>query len=213
MTLEERLRDALHAAAHSADPSSESSDPRRAGARMTGPPSAVQRVAIIVGALGLSALTIAMLVAAFGGRDDRLNSPVGDGSPAVSSVLRVRCEQGSAIVLTPVVEAQPDGVHVLVDSDDGSSHVVVRPEPDQADTPRWSSGSNGLDDEFVQEYGPGNYRIRCFTSTGESQRDDPSLYDGAFQVVAAETGQSESPLTPPLSGTRASTQTLGGSDG
>ena len=59
-----------------------------------------------------------------------------------------------------MVRAQPDGLHVIVDNRSEAVAVLIR----QPSRPwmGWSSGSNGLDDEFVLPVPPGESLITCF---------------------------------------------------
>ena len=101
-----------------------------------------------------------------------------------ADVLRVACRpDGTAEVLTPVVSAQPDGLHVLVDDQAGSEAVVVR-QPSRPGF-AWSSGSSGLDDEFVMLVPPGESYVGCFAAGWAPAAEGPSAAPGeaAFIVV------------------------------
>jgi hypothetical protein len=104
-----------------------------------------------------------------------------------SSILRVSCEGGITTVLTPMVRARSDGLHVeVVGAPDGvsavllanSSYVPVRHT-------QWSSGSDGVDGEFTRPVPPGEGRVLCaeegmqIETTATSVRSWPS-----FEIVA-----------------------------
>jgi hypothetical protein len=86
--------------------------------------------------------------------------PSPSASSDASDVLRMTCAPGGVPhILTPVVMAQPDGLHVLVDNRDGSEAVVFR----QQARPwvAWSSGGNSLNQEFVTLVSPGETFVSC----------------------------------------------------
>jgi hypothetical protein len=100
-------------------------------------------------------------------------------------VLRVTCgADGHPNIQTPVVQAQSDGLHVLVDNQAGAEAIIVR-QPSRPDV-SWSSGSNGLDDEFPMPVPPGRSFVSCF---GPGPSPAPSLgaslqqNEAAFEVV------------------------------
>ena len=89
-----------------------------------------------------------------------------DATPSgeAADVLRLACSpDGTPEVLTSVVRPQPDGLHVIVDNRSNAEAVIVRhpSRPYQA----WSSGSNGLDDEFVMLTPPGEAFVSCMPVT------------------------------------------------
>ena len=81
-----------------------------------------------------------------------------------------------------VVQAQADGLHVVVDDQAGAEAVVFtqRSRPSIA----WSSGSNGLDGEFVSLVAPGETIARCEQAgtTYDTSEVDP----GAATFVVAD---------------------------
>lgn len=77
--------------------------------------------------------------------------PVGETDAAAS--LEVRCDGQTTRLLTPVVQAQRDGVHVVVNNV-GSGDLLVG----------WEGGGDGAgrgEERFVFPILPGNARFRC----------------------------------------------------
>jgi hypothetical protein len=94
------------------------------------------------------------------GRVTIVIGPAANVAETASDVLHVTCQpDGTATVQSAAVQAQADGLHVVVDDQAGAEAVVfTRPsEPWIA----WSSGSNGLDGEFVSLVAPGETTARC----------------------------------------------------
>jgi len=110
-------------------------------------------------------------------------SPTAPGG--VSEVLQMTCApDGTPQILTPVVRVQADGLHVVVRDWAGSEAVIFRQQarPEIA----WSSGSNGLDDEFVTLVRPGETFVGC-KGAGASVAPSPGSgvqsNEAAFTVV------------------------------
>jgi hypothetical protein len=96
------------------------------------------------------------------GASEQSSSPVIGGYEAVPDVLRIICESSGTQVLTPVVRVQPDGLHVLVEDRAGVGNVLIRPsDPIYGDEVIFSSGSRGVDAQFVDEAVPGTAEIVC----------------------------------------------------
>jgi hypothetical protein len=97
-----------------------------------------------------------------------------------SNVLLVRCDAQSIEVLTPVVVAQPDGLHVkasvtgLTEPD-----VSVRSSGDPLLTVL--SGSSGVDSEFVRDLPPGEATVHC--ESGPWQGDGPEDLEASFSFI------------------------------
>jgi PASTA domain len=113
---------------------------------------------------------------------------VGEGQVQAWNVLRVTCPaSGPPEVRTPLVAAQPDGLHVVVDNRSDAVAVLIR----QPSRPwvEWSSGSDGLNDEFVRSVPPGDSLIGCLTNDGTSYPSptgEQQPNEGAFTVVDDE---------------------------
>jgi hypothetical protein len=129
----------------------------------------------VAGAIFIVAVTIFWITAH--------NAPAG---PAFSepqdqsNVLLVRCDAQSIEVLTPVVVAQPDGLHVkasvtgLTDPD-----VSVRSSGDPL--LRVLSGSSGVDSEFVRDLPPGDATVHC--ESGPQQGNGPEDLEASFSFI------------------------------
>jgi hypothetical protein len=91
------------------------------------------------------------------------------GNGAVPDVLQIVCDSSGTQVLTPIVRAQPDGLHVLVDDRAGVGSVSIRPtDPIYGDDVILSSASRGVQDEFFDEVAPGAADVVC---TGDFLRE------------------------------------------
>lgn len=105
----------------------------------------------------------------------------------MSSTLRVSCEGDTTTVLTPSIRARPDGVHVEVVGDSGGVSAVLLANSTYEPVPhtQWSSGSEGIDDEFTRPVPPGEGRVMCaeegtqIETTASSIRTWPS-----FEILA-----------------------------
>jgi hypothetical protein len=97
-----------------------------------------------------------------------------------SDVLRLRCDANSIEVLTPVVEAQPDGVHVEADVTGlADPWVGLRSETEPSSI--FFSGSDGVDDGFVRQVAPGAATVGC--GSGPQSENDTGPFRGAFTVI------------------------------
>ena len=106
-------------------------------------------------------------------------SPTPSASEAASDTLHVSCTDGGAVVSTPLVAVQADGVHVVVDEAGGFGELVLDPL-DDFPLQFWS-GSSGVDGEFVRELVPGRWRTGCVVGP---QQDRSSVVGWAsFDVV------------------------------
>jgi Tol biopolymer transport system component len=171
MTFEDRLRDALRAAAGSAEPPREASDPRSAVPRVPSP-SPARRVAIVVGALGLSALTVAMLMMAFDDRGDPGRSTPGGSRSTTAATpvagLTVECSHAGASVDPGEVELARDGVSVhLVTSSAGTLFVVRRADDPRQESSVFDVGPGSESDVSVQ-LEPAVYEVACAKGDGGS---------------------------------------------
>lgn len=93
-----------------------------------------------------------------------------DGAPA----LEVRCDGATTEVLTPVVQAQDDGVHVTVHNV-GTLAVLVQ----------WDGGGDGADpgeQSFLFPILPGPARFRCLADTPDVDPGAPGGW-GRFEVL------------------------------
>ena len=94
-----------------------------------------------------------------------VSDPAGD-EPA-PSVARVQCdEEGTTTILTPTVQAQPDGVHIDVEVPAGSNIGFIVHD---------CCGFNAEDASFVVPIPPGPMPVACLVGAEQDPGDD-SLY-------------------------------------
>jgi Tol biopolymer transport system component len=170
VTFEDRLRDALAAAARSADPSRERTD-ARSEARGPRSPSPVRRVAIVVGALGMSFLTVALLVAAFNGGDGPGRSTAEETASStvagsVADSVTVACLQSGASANVEAVDLSRDGVHLHLVGAATPILVALR----QSDDPPGSSVmelGRGMERDVTLVLKPAHYEAACVKADGQ----------------------------------------------
>lgn len=107
--------------------------------------------------------TAVVMLASCGDPAPKLPVSGADAAPA----LEVRCDGHSTRVLTPVVQAQRDGVHVIVDNV-GAGDLLVG----------WEGGGDGAgrgEQRFVFPIAPGNARFRCLPNLPDV---DPGMPGG-----------------------------------
>jgi hypothetical protein len=138
-------------------------------------PSARKRV--IAGVLAIAVFIAAGL---FAWEIFRPSDPLPPAQADASDVLRIRCDAQSIDVLTPVVEAQPDGVHVLAEVS-GIRQPQVLLSSKANPTGLFSSGAQGVDDVFVVALPPGLATASCLSIPLQS--GGPT---GSFSVVDPE---------------------------
>jgi len=100
--------------------------------------------------------------------------PAAHVAETASDVLHVTCQaDGTATVQSATVQAQADGLHVVV-VDQAGAKAVVFTQPSRPSL-AWSSGSNGLDGEFVSLVAPGETIARCEQAgtTYDTSKVDP----------------------------------------
>ena len=126
-------------------------------------PQSRHRLLVAAAALVIGLTPVILVARAFLADRSGEESPpvVTRGKQAAPDVLRVVCKEAGTHVLTPVVRAQPDGVHVLVDDRAGVGNVLIRlTDPVHGDA-IFSSGSRGVEDEYVDEVAPGPAYVLC----------------------------------------------------
>jgi PASTA domain len=108
---------------------------------------------------------------------------VSEGPAQAARVLRMTCPtSGPPEVRTPVVFAQPDGLHVVVDNRSDAEFIHIR-QPSRPSM-GWSSGSYGLDDEFILPVPPGEAFIGCLANSDSRTLEGPMQPDeAAFEIV------------------------------
>lgn len=97
-------------------------------------------------------------------------------STAESSVLRIRCGPVGAEVLTPVVAAQPDGVHLRIED----ARPLDAVEFANAAEPNGSFGGPVRDGTGVWPIEPGMFYVECLESLAETYQ---GLETARFEVV------------------------------
>ena len=106
-----------------------------------------------------------LLTIVSGCAEPTVSDPAGD-EPA-PSVAEVRCdEEGTTTILTPTVQAQPDGVHIEVDVPAGSNIGFIVHD---------CCGFNAEDANFVVPISPGPMPVACLIGAEQDPGDD-SLY-------------------------------------
>lgn len=98
----------------------------------------------------------------------------------VSDRLMIRCDQNGIEVLTPIVAAQPDGVHVLARVS-GLHDPEIELRSKGVTWMAWWSGSSGVDGEFVRPVPVGESVVHC--ESGPGQSDGPEDFEARFDVI------------------------------
>jgi hypothetical protein len=135
------------------------------------------RKRLIAGAL---ALVVFIVAGAFAWQAFRPNDRLSFAEPSVSDVLRVRCNAQSIEVLTPVVAAQPDGLHVDADVTGLTDPIVGLKSKSDPNATHYS-GSDGVDGVFVRQLPLGEATVFC--ESGPSEGDGPEDLSGSFTIV------------------------------
>jgi hypothetical protein len=113
------------------------------------------------------------------GSPDEDEMSTSDGGE-VSDRLIVRCDETGIEVLTPVVAAQPDGLHVQARvSGLRDPEIELRSEAQPGFA--WWSGSSGVDGEFVRDVHVGAAIVHC--ESGPGQSDGPEDFEARFEIV------------------------------
>jgi len=78
-----------------------------------------------------------------------------------SDVLRVRCTDEGVEILTPEVEAQAEGVHVLAEPGSAEHAEAIELRPLGWPMVNFSSSSSGVHGEFARQVPPGDVIVAC----------------------------------------------------
>src|SRR5919198_97711 len=89
-------------------------------------------------------------------------------SATIPSVANVTCDATNTEVATPVVEPQPDGVHISVQNTSGTNLGI---EVKDVGGENATAGTS----ETVWQFGPGTYQVRCTPSGNEAPSPYQSL--------------------------------------
>ena len=101
------------------------------------------------------------------GTDDRAAEPS-------SAQLEVRCDGVETLVMTPIVQAQPDGVHAVIHNVSDAEVLM-----------QWEHGGDGApsgDSRRLVPIPPGDARFRCQTLTDDLDPGDPGGW-ASFEVL------------------------------
>jgi hypothetical protein len=104
---------------------------------------------------------------------DPVTTPVAEGA---SDSLEVRCDGETTEVLTPIVQAESDGVHIAVHNSSQTELSVSTETVGQGAAP----GDSG----FVAPISPGSSRIRCLPVDEDHAAENGDW--GVFDVLAPE---------------------------
>ena len=150
-------------------------------------PSARKRVTA-----GVLAAAVFIAAGLFAWQIFRPNDPLPPAQADASDVLRIRCNAQSVDVLTPVVTAQPDGVHVLAEVS-GIRQPQVLLFSDANPTGLFSSEAQGVDDVFVVALPPGLATASCLSMplvsggpTGSFSVVDPEAVFKAYHLTCED---------------------------
>ncbi|MGH2539161.1 MAG: TlpA family protein disulfide reductase [Actinomycetota bacterium] len=125
-------------------------------------------VAIQVGHVDEAWLAGAIADATFGEPEPTLEGPAGTDpassseSTSIPDVLRVRCTADGAQVLTPNVETSDDGVRVIATPGSAQHADAIEIRPLGWPIFNVSSGSSGIDGEFVRPVPEGDVIVGCY---------------------------------------------------
>jgi len=123
-------------------------------------------------ALALGVVTAALAAACGGGKDVR-------PAETASSIARVTCAEEGTRVVTPVVQAQRDGVHLeLRNETDGEAHVTIERGPSGG---VGAAGPPGIS-SHVLAIGPGTWTATCYESVDTVQGATFELVDTGLWV-------------------------------
>jgi hypothetical protein len=106
--------------------------------------------------------------------DPPADQPRSEPGPAASDRLEIRCDGTSTDVVTPIVQAQADGVHVVVDNVSGGDVLT-----------RWESGGDGAGpgrSTQVLPIPPGEGRFRCLPGLPDVDPGAPGGW-ATFEVL------------------------------
>jgi hypothetical protein len=135
-------------------------------------------------ALALGVVTAALAAACGGGKDVR-------PAETASSIARVTCAEEGTRVVTPVVQAQRDGVHLeLRNETDGEAHVTIERGPSGG---VGAAGPPGIS-SHVLAIGPGTWTATCYESVDTVQGATFELVDTGLWV-STEIDDCESPAS------------------
>jgi hypothetical protein len=129
--------------------------------------------------------TFAWLALAPHGSDRGLGMPDGLETPVIPDVARVVCTRRGTVVLTPVVRAHRDGLHLVFDNRSGASQFFF-PDPGSVDGIEVSGGHGGTLRPGLSSKGtfapPGTVVVGCFRGSQSPYRPKDNAY-ARFRLV------------------------------
>jgi hypothetical protein len=139
--------------------------------------------------------------ATFGEPESTLEEPAGtdhasSSEPSVPDVLRVMCTADGARVLTPTVETSPDGVRVIATPGSGQHADGIDIRPLGWPVFGVSSGSSGIDGEFVRAIPEGDVIVGCYRDDVEYGRTTPYPRAGEATAHVLDTNDHFTPWIP-----------------
>jgi hypothetical protein len=139
-------------------------------------------------ALALAALTSALVAGC--GQEGESRRPESE-----QEVARVTCGDGRARVLTPLAQAQSDGVHIEVTNETGrAAHFTIERDPDGATAIEAPAGTSS----DVVALGPGQWTLSC--DPGGAGSGNPATLDVVDGGIWVSTDLSDCALPEALHG-------------
>ncbi len=123
-------------------------------------------------------------------------APAEDEPTALPGVLRVRCTDAGAEVLTPEVAARADGLHVEATPDSVDHADVIELRPLGWPVVNFSSGSSGIEGVFVRAVPEGKVIVSCHREEDGGGRITPEPRDGEAIARVADPGDFYTPWIP-----------------
>jgi thiol-disulfide isomerase/thioredoxin len=115
---------------------------------------------------------------------------------ALSDVLRVRCTDAGAEVLTPDVAARADGLHVEATPGSADHADAIELRPLGWPVLNFSSGSSGVEGVFVRAVPEGEVIVSCYREDDGGGRITPEPRDGEAIARVADPGDFYTPWIP-----------------
>jgi hypothetical protein len=105
-------------------------------------------------------------------------APAQDDPTALPGVLRVRCTDAGAEVLTPEVAARADGLHVEATRGSVDHADAIELRPLGWPVVNFSSGSSGVEGVFVRPVPEGEVIVSCYREEEDGEGITPNPRDG-----------------------------------
>jgi hypothetical protein len=157
-------------------------------------------VAYVAGHVDAAWLAASIADATFGEPRATLEGSTGEGPASISEpasdVLRVRCTESGAEVLTPTVETSANGVRVIATPGSERHADVIGIRPVGWPVFGVYSGSSGIDGEFVRAVPEGEVIVGCYREDVEDGRMTPDPRVGEATVHVLDTNDHFTPWIP-----------------